>query len=145
MWWMTLKSNRTPLRVCYFKLCESFRSHLWIPTEVTARKIPNWAKICLDLCVLTFDLWPWQFACTSFLLMVKTPENFMTIRWEDHILIGRYSYGQNTHWYTRLKANEISRKIVAEHQHIFQHDNDPAHVMVLLTEHLLERVVSRAS
>ena len=37
--WMTLKNNRAPL-LCYFKIWESFHSHLWIRTGVTVRKIP---------------------------------------------------------------------------------------------------------
>ena len=35
-WNMTLKNNRAPL-LCYFKLCASFQSHLWIQTWVTVR------------------------------------------------------------------------------------------------------------
>ena len=34
---MTLKNNRAPL-LCYFKLCASFHSHLWIQNGVTVRK-----------------------------------------------------------------------------------------------------------
>ena len=41
--------------LCYFKLCASFRSHLWIPTGVKLRKSPHWGKICFDLC----DLYLW--------------------------------------------------------------------------------------
>ena len=41
--------------LCYFKLCASFRSHLWIPTGVILRKSPHWGKICFDLC--DFYLW----------------------------------------------------------------------------------------
>ena len=34
---MTFEKNRTPPQ-CYFKLCASFRSHMWIQTWVTVRK-----------------------------------------------------------------------------------------------------------
>ena len=40
IWWMTQKNNRAPL-LCYFKLFASFRSHWWIQTGVTVRKLPN--------------------------------------------------------------------------------------------------------
>ena len=80
IWRMTLKNNRAPL-LCYFKLCVSFRSHVWIQTGVTVRKRLNW---CFTSVTLTFDLWPWPLARTSFLSMVITPENFMMIRWEEH-------------------------------------------------------------
>ena len=57
IWWMTIKNNRTPL-LCYFKLCASFHSHLWIQTGVTVRKLPIWVKIG-DFFVLC-DLEIWQ-------------------------------------------------------------------------------------
>ena len=43
---MTLKNNRTHL-LCFYKLCASFHSHLWIQTEtgVPVRKRPIWVKI----------------------------------------------------------------------------------------------------
>ena len=44
IWWMTLKNNRAPL-LCYFKLCASFRSHWWIQTGVTVRKLLIWFTI----------------------------------------------------------------------------------------------------
>ena len=37
IWWITLKNNRAPL-LCYFKLCASFHSQLWIQTGVTVWK-----------------------------------------------------------------------------------------------------------
>ena len=43
IWQMTFKKIRAPLQ-CYFKLCAAFRSHWWIPTEVTVRKRPIWVK-----------------------------------------------------------------------------------------------------
>ena len=53
--------NRAPL-LCYFKLCASFRSHMWIQTGVTIWKQLNWVQ--------------WS--------MVITPENFMKIQWQKH-------------------------------------------------------------
>ena len=81
IWRMTSKHKRAPL-LGNWKLCVSFRSHVWIQTGVTVQKHPNWGKICFDPCDL--DLWPWLLAWTSFLSMVITPKNFMTIRWEEH-------------------------------------------------------------
>ena len=52
IWWITLKKYRAPL-LCYFKLCASFHSHLWIQTGVTVRKCPIWVKIG-DFC----PVWP---------------------------------------------------------------------------------------
>ena len=75
------KDNREPL-LCYYKLCTSFRSHLWVQNGVTVQKHPDWVKICFALCDL--DLWPWPLARTSLLSMVITPENFMMIQWQEH-------------------------------------------------------------
>ena len=77
--WWPWKNNRAPL-LCYFKLCASFSSHLWIQTGVMVRKRPNWGKICFDLC----DLDLWLFAWTPLLSMVITSENFMMIQWQEH-------------------------------------------------------------
>ena len=44
IWWMILKNNRA-LLLCYFKLCASFHSQLWIQTGFTVRKRPIWVKI----------------------------------------------------------------------------------------------------
>ena len=44
IWWMTPKNNRVPL-LGYFKLFASFRSHWWIQTGVTVRKLLIWVKI----------------------------------------------------------------------------------------------------
>ena len=54
---ITLKNNRTPL-LCYFKLCASFSSHMWIQTGVTVQKFPIWIDIddFFELC----DLEIWQ-------------------------------------------------------------------------------------
>ena len=66
---MTLENNRAP-RLCYFKLCALFISHVWIETWITVRKRPNWGKTRCDLCDLTLDLRTWLFAWTSLLSMV---------------------------------------------------------------------------
>ena len=60
MWHMTLKNNAASL-LCYFKLCASFRSHLWIQTVVMVR--PNRIKIGDIFCLAwpwKFDGWPWK-------------------------------------------------------------------------------------
>ena len=44
IWRMTLKNNRVHL-LCYFKLCVSIRSHLWIQTGVMVQKHPIRVKI----------------------------------------------------------------------------------------------------
>ena len=75
-WRKTLKHNRAPL-LCYIKLCASFRSHRWIQSVVTVRKLLNWVFISMTL---TFDFWPWPFAWTSLLSMVIIPGNFMMTR-----------------------------------------------------------------
>ena len=74
---MTLKNNRAPL-LSIIKLYASFHHHMWIQTGVTVRKRLSWVV------TLTFDLWYWPFAWTSFLSLVITPENFMMIRWWEH-------------------------------------------------------------
>ena len=56
IWRMTLKNNRAPL-LCFFKLCASFHSHLWIQNGATVQKHQIWVKIghfCL--------VWPWNLA-----------------------------------------------------------------------------------
>ena len=79
-WRMTSKNNSSTL-LCYFKLCASFYSHMWIQIGVTVRKRLNWVFISV---ALTFDLRPWPLACTSLLSMVITPENVMILRWHEH-------------------------------------------------------------
>ena len=61
IWRMTLENNRAPLQ-CYFKLCASFRSHWWIRTGVTVRKLPIWVKFgdFKSHVTLKFDGWPWK-------------------------------------------------------------------------------------
>ena len=79
IWRMTLKNNRA-LLLSKIKLCASFH-HMWIQTGVTFRER---LSLVLTSVTLTFDLWPWPAAWTSFLLLVITPENFMMIRWWEH-------------------------------------------------------------
>ena len=61
IWCMTLENNRAPL-LCYFTLCASFHSNMWIQTGVTGRKRPIWVKIgdFLSRVTLKFDRWPWK-------------------------------------------------------------------------------------
>ena len=80
IWRMTFKNNRAPL-LSIIKLYASFHHHMWIQTGVTVRKRLSWVVTSVTL---TFDLWPWPFAWTSLLSLVKTPENFMMIRWWEH-------------------------------------------------------------
>ena len=77
---MTLKNNRAPL-LSIIKLNASFHHHMWIKTGVTVRKWLSWV---LTSVTLTFDLWPWPFACTSLLSLVITPDYFMIMRWWEH-------------------------------------------------------------
>ena len=53
------KINRAPL-LCYFKLCASFHSHLWIQNGVTFWKRQIWVKIgdLLSHVTLKFGGWP---------------------------------------------------------------------------------------
>ena len=74
------KNNRAPF-LCYFKLCVSFRSHMWNQTGVAVQTRLNWA----------WPLWPWPLTSDldllhghHFLSMVITPENFMIIQWRKH-------------------------------------------------------------
>ena len=58
---MTFKNNRVPL-ICYFKLCASLHSYLWIQNGVTVRKRSIWVKIgdFLSCVTLKFNGWPWK-------------------------------------------------------------------------------------
>ena len=80
IWWMTLKNNRAPL-LSNIKLYESFQNHMWIQTGVRLWKRLSWVMTSVTL---IFDIWPWPFEWTSLMSMVKTPENFMLIRWGEH-------------------------------------------------------------
>ena len=75
IWRMTLKNNRAPLPST-IKFCASFHHFISIQTGVTVRKRQGW--------VLTFDLWPWPFAWTLLLSLVKTSETFIMIHWLEH-------------------------------------------------------------
>ena len=59
IWRMTFKNNRAPLLI-NIKLYVSFRHHMWIQTEVTARKRPIWVKFddFYSRATLKFDRWP---------------------------------------------------------------------------------------
>ena len=83
IWGMTLKNNREPL-LSNIKLYALFYHHMWIQTGVTVQKRLSWVVTSVTL---TFDLWPWSFACTLLSSLVITPENFMMIRsWEQIFL-----------------------------------------------------------
>ena len=84
IWRMTLKNNRAPL-LSNIKLYVSFYHHIWIQTGVTVRKRLSWVVTSVTL---TFDLWLWPFAWTLPWSLVITPENFMMIRWWEHIQKG---------------------------------------------------------
>ena len=85
IWQMTLKNNRAPL-LCYFKLCASFRSHLWIKTEVIVRKRPNWGKICFDFCEL--DLWR---LILTFRMDIKSANGNNSWKFQDDTMRGTLS------------------------------------------------------
>ena len=57
IWRMTLKNNRAPL-LCYFKLCASFHSHLWIQNGVTVQKRQIWVKIGDFFVLCDLEIWP---------------------------------------------------------------------------------------
>ena len=59
IWQMNFKNNSAHL-LCYFKLCASFCSHMWLQTGVTVRKHPIQVKIgnFLSHVTLKFDKWP---------------------------------------------------------------------------------------
>ena len=58
-WSLTSNNNRAPL-LCHFKLCVSFRSHLWIQSGFKVRKYQNWGTIVFDL----WDLYVWPLTLT---------------------------------------------------------------------------------
>ena len=57
-----LKKNNRAHLLCHFKVCASFRSHLWIQTGVTVRKRSIWVKIVdfLARVTLKFNQCPWK-------------------------------------------------------------------------------------
>ena len=77
-----LKKNNRASLLHYIKLCASLHHHMWNQTGVMVWKPVNGV---LTSVTLTFDLWPWSFAWTSFLpLVITPPHNFMMIRWWEH-------------------------------------------------------------
>ena len=88
---MTLKNNRAPL-LCYFKLCASLRSHMWIQTEVTVWKCPIWVKIdnCLCRVTLKFDGWYWKTIGHLFYATSSFVHHFIAI------CVSNWSYGPET-------------------------------------------------
>ena len=90
IWRMTLKDNRAPL-LCYFRLCASFHSHLWIQNGVTVRKRQIWVKIgdFFSCVTLKFDEWPWKtighlcYATSNFMhyfIAIRAVQNRVTVR-----------------------------------------------------------------
>ena len=87
-----LKNNRAPL-LCYFKLCASFRSHLWIQTGVTVRKLPSQIKISdfLSHVTLKFDGWPWKRIGQLFYrYYFKLCASFHSHQWIHEVTIRKY-------------------------------------------------------
>ena len=80
-WRMTLKNNRAPLLLC-FKRCGWFRSHQWIKTGVTVRKLPIWFKIDE---IVPYDLAIWQMTLknnrTPLLCYFKLCASFRSHEW----------------------------------------------------------------
>ena len=77
---MTLKNNGASLQ-CYFKLCASFGSNLWIQTGVTVRKRPIWVKIddFFSRLTLQFDVWPWKTIGHLFYIASSFVHHFISI------------------------------------------------------------------
>ena len=76
-----LEKNRSPL-LCYFKLCASFHSHLWIKNWVTVRKCSIRARIgdFLSRVTLKFDGWPWITIGHLFYAISSCVHHFIAIR-----------------------------------------------------------------
>ena len=81
IWQMTLENNRAPL-LCYFKLCASFHSHLWIQNGVTVRKRSIRVKIgdFLPCVTLKFEGWPWKTIGHLFYATSSFVHHFIAIR-----------------------------------------------------------------
>ena len=116
IWQMTLKNIRAPL-LCYFKLCKmcislySLVKSNWSYSPETPNKHqvlciisspyvnskwsygPETAKWGHDLCYL--DLWPWHFAWTSLLSLVKI---FVMIRWREQSQQGKSEGFDSCNW-----------------------------------------------
>ena len=84
IWRMTFRNSRAPL-LSIIKPYAWFHHHMWIQTGVTVRKRLSWVVTSVTL---TLDLRPWPFAWASLWSLVITPENFMMIRWWEHIQKG---------------------------------------------------------
>ena len=67
IWWMTSKSNSTPL-ICYVKLFASFQIHRWIQMELQSSNAEFGSKSAIFLSRVTFkfDGWPWKTICHLF-------------------------------------------------------------------------------
>ena len=95
------------------KLSASFHHHMWNQIGVMVLKRLIWVLTSLTL---TFDLWPWTFAQTSLLLLVISPENFMTIPWWEHS-----EKGVTAEWQSNfLKGKSIWKCYLQNFGHFFQ-------------------------
>ena len=74
------KNNRAP-PLSNIKLYASCHHHMWIQTGFIYRKRSSGFVTSVTL---TFDLWPWTFACTLPWSLVITPEHFKMIQWWEH-------------------------------------------------------------
>ena len=95
---MTLKNNRAPLQ-CYFKLCASFGSHLWIQTGIIVRKWPIWVKIddLLSRVTLRFDIWPWKTIRHLSYVASSFVHHFITIgEFKLELQSGNAQFGSNS-------------------------------------------------
>ena len=94
---MTLKNNRAPL-LYYFKLCASFRSHWWIQTGVTVRKLPIWVKFddFFSRVTLQFDRWPWKTIGHLFYTTSSFVHHFVAIgEFKLELQSGNSQFGSN--------------------------------------------------
>ena len=107
-----LENNRAHL-LCYFELCASFRSHLWIQTGVTVRKRPIWVK-CDDFksrVTLKFDRWPWKTIGLLFYAISSFVHHFVAIgEFKLELQSGKAQFGSNSTifravWPWNLKNN----------------------------------------
>ena len=103
IWQMTLKNNRAAV-LCYFKLCASFRSHLWIKSAVMVRKNSNWGKRCFDLCDLDLLSLTFTFCMEFTFNHGKRFENLMMIRWQEHREEAWQTDGRTDRWTSRRKG-----------------------------------------
>ena len=78
--WATLENSRTPL-LYLIKFYESFQSHGWIQTGVTARKCSIRVKIgnLLSRVTLKFDGWPWKTIRHLFYVALSFVHHFIDI------------------------------------------------------------------